>query len=95
MRKDSAIIFSVSVLITAAIFGAAHVYSGREASMPQPLQNPEYGLPAEDLGRAEAEPHVSADMLIRLSSVTTTSCGLAVPSMSGHARRLDRARTVG
>jgi hypothetical protein len=45
--------------------------------------------------RRDEHPDVSADMLIRFNSVTTTSCVLAAPSMSGHARRLDRARTAG
>jgi hypothetical protein len=55
-------------------------------------------LPADGEGtHAECDDggHVSADMLIRFSSVTTTCCVLAAPSMSGHAGRQDLARTAG
>jgi hypothetical protein len=45
--------------------------------------------------RVDEHPDVSADMFIRLPSVTTTSCVSAAPLMSAHARRLDRARIAG
>ena len=59
MRKDSAIILGVSVLITAGIIGAAHVYSGREASLPSQMENPTYSAPAGDFSQAEYEPPFS------------------------------------
>ena len=59
MRKDSLVILTMSVLVTAAVFSAAHYASGREERVEidahgklEPLNLPEW---------PEDEPHVSAE----------------------------------